>query len=288
MARTIEQIKKDMGDAFVRNETLNKIYDLDSGKSFEEQFSRASIESIIIYIVAYAHYVLERLFDVHRAEVEEYIRQMKPHTLRWYVSKIKMFRFGHPLIKGTDMYDDTELTEKDIVDSQVVKFAAATEDDATIFIKVAGGTDTDKHPLNMQEIDSLRAYIREVKDAGVRVVIINEPAGLLKLDLHIYYDAIVLNNEGKSLKDDSEPVKDAIIKYIQNLPFNAEYRNAELIDRLQAIPGVVIPTLNSAKDSIDKGKTWQGISINKIPFAGYYEYCDNSEITYEAYEGVSN
>ena len=297
MARTIEQIKNDIGNAFVRNETLQVIYeDLDPEKSFEEQFSRASIESIIIYIVAYAGYVLEKLFDTHRTEVEEYIRQMKPHTLRWYVNKVKMFRFGYPLIDGTDTYDDAGLTEKEITDSQVVKFAAATEGEATIYIKVAGGTNADKRPLTGEEKDSLQAYIREVKDAGVRVEVISEPATRLKLDLHIYYNAMVLNNKGESLQDGGEPVKEAIKDYIQNLPFNGEYRNAELIDRLQVITGIVIPTLNSAEESNDGGKTWQVIPINATPYAGYYtidDEADDSEtgdlqITYEAYESISN
>jgi len=313
MARTIEEIKNDIGIAFVENKTLQDIYGLDPDISFEKQFSRASIEGIIVYIVAYANYVLERLFDTHRDEVEERIRQMKPHTLRWYVSKVKMFRYEQTLIDGTDTYGDTDsdgvvLTEERIADMQVVKFAAATEslvdtvsiggndvaeETAAVYIKVAGEDEKTKKKkqLEPEEIDSLLAYIREIKDAGVRVVIINGKASRLKLSLLIHYNPMVLDGKGKSRQKDNEPVVDVIKDYIQNLPFNGEYRNVDLIDRLKAITGVVIATLRFAEESNDEGTTWKDIEVNAMPYAGYYEFNEEgSTIEYRAYEGkgISN
>ena len=279
-----------MGAAFVQNPTLQGLYGLDGNKTFDEQFSHASIESAVLYDMAYAHYVLEKIFDTHKSEVENYIRQMKPHTLRWYVSKAKMFRAEQALIDGTDVYDDTDLTEEQIVDMQVVKFAAATESEATVYIKIAGGTDTAKQPISEDQKAGLEAYLKEIKDAGVRVEIINEPASRLKLNLHIYYNAMMLGADGAGLQSGSKPVEDTVKDYIQNLPFNGEYRNADLIDRLQAITGVVIPTLNSASESNDGGGTWQDIAIKSTPYAGYYKIYNTTDlkITYEAYEGVSD
>jgi hypothetical protein len=305
MARTIEEIKNDIGNAFVRNKTLQDIYELDPEKSFEEQFSRATIESIIIYIMAYTNYVLEKFFDTHRKEVEEYIRQMKPHSLRWYVNKVRMYRHGQALIEGTDTYDENEPTEKSVDEMQVAKFVAATENDitvsqsnnnakdtvvggvATVYIKVAGGSNTDKQPLDPEEIKGLLAYIREIKDAGVRVVVINEEAIQLELDLHIYYNPMVLDSEGRNLQKGNKPVEDVVEDYIQNLPFNSEYRNADLIDRLQAIPGVVIPTLEVARQRKDNDSPWIDIPIRATPYSGYY-VIKNLEPKYVPYESVSN
>lgn len=54
---------------------------LSTGEDFNKRFSRVSIESLLLYIVAAGIWTLEQLFDTHTAEVTDYIATMKPHTL---------------------------------------------------------------------------------------------------------------------------------------------------------------------------------------------------------------
>lgn len=283
MARTLQQIKQELAESFMADTTLAAKYGFTAGASFDTTFSKVSIENILIFIVAAAIWTHEKLFDTHKAEVEDIIARMKPHTLRWYVDKVKLYRHGQPLIEGTDQYDDTGLTDEDIAARQVVHFAAATEAAATVYIKVATSESNAKQPLSPDQLEGLKAYIHEVKDAGVRVQIINEAACRLRLDVIVYYDPMVLNGQGM----DSEthyPVNEAIKSYIENLPFNGEYSNMALTDTLQKVEGVVIPEIVSASESYD-GEAFTLINVKATPYSGYYIFDeDDVNINYMPYE----
>lgn len=286
MARTIQQIKTELITAFMADTTLAENYGFTPGAAFDSTFSKVSIENLLLYIVAAAIWTHERLFDAHRQEVENTIAQLKPHTLRWYVSKVKQFRQGQPLIEGTDQYDDTNLTDDDISDMQVVHFAAATEAATTIYIKVATSDGTTKQPLSADQLNGLKAYIAEVKDAGVRVEIINEAACRLQLSMVVYYDQMVLDGTGQNIHTAEHPVDDAIRSYIENLPFNGEYSNTALTDVLQQVEGVRIPEILSAAESFD-GVNYTPIDVKAIPYSGYYIFePSNITIDYRPYESV--
>lgn len=267
--RTIQQIKSELTDAFMADATLAAMYGFTPGAEFDSTFSRVSIENLLLYIVAAAVWTHEKIFLTHRREVEEIIDTLKPHTLRWYVEKVKQFRSGQSLIDGTDQYYDTDLTADYIEQLQVVKFAAAAEDNATVYIKVATTGDEPRQPLDPQQCQALAAYIAQVKDAGVRVEIINEQACQLRLSLVIYYDPLLLNNDGQHLTNGTYPVRQAINDYIENLPFNSEYSNTALTDALQQAEGVKLPQVIAASESYD-GTNFNAIPVRAIPYSGYY------------------
>jgi hypothetical protein len=288
MARTIAQIKSELTTAFMSDTTLQEKYGFAQDAEFETIFSKVSIENILLYIVAAAIWTHEKLFDAHKAEVENIIAQQKPHTLRWYVNKVKLFRAGKTLIEGTDEYDNNGYTAEDIEGFQVVKFAAATETDTTIYIKVATESAGVKQPLSAEQLAGLKAYIKEVKDAGVRVDIINAPACYLTLSMKIYYDPMVLDATGKNISTSAaeETVKNAIKSYIENLPFNGEYSNMALTDVIQQVEGVKIVEITDAEESrTGSANDYTQIDVKTIPYSGYYSF-DNTtlNITYRPYE----
>lgn len=166
MARTIEQIKASMTEVFMHNETLATIYGFELGADFYATFSKVSIESLLLYIVAASIWTLEKLFDTHTAEVTDYIATMKPHTLRWYVDKAKAF-MCRPLLPGTDQFDTTGMTDEDIAAARIITFAACTESNATLYMKVAKAGPT---PLKPEEKAAFEAYLREVKDAEKNII----------------------------------------------------------------------------------------------------------------------
>ena len=286
MARTIAQIKSELTTAFMSDTTLQEKYGFAQDAEFETIFSKVSIENILLYIVAAAIWTHEKLFDAHKAEVENIIAQQKPHTLRWYVNKVKLFRAGQTLIEGTDEYDNEGYTAEDIEGLQVVKFAAATETDTTIYIKVATESAGVKQPLSAEQLAGLKSYIKEVKDAGVRVDVINAPACYLILGMKIYYDPMVLDATGKNTSTAEETVKEAIKSYIENLPFNGEYSNMALTDVIQQVEGVKIVEITDAEESrTGSANDYTQIDVKTIPYSGYYSF-DNTtlNITYRPYE----
>lgn len=287
MARSIEQIKTSMAEAFMQDTNLAIKYGFEVGADFNNTFSKVSIESLLLYIVAVGIWTLERLFDTHSTEVTDYIATMKPHSLRWYVEKAKAFMYGEPvlpeLISGSDVYDTTDMTDEQIAQAKIVTFAACTENNATLYLKVAKAGPA---PLTADEKAAFIAYLHEIKDAGVRIDVISEQGDYLKLYMVIYYDPLLINADGESKADGTKVVEQAIKEYIENIPFNGEFRKNELEDAIQAVDGVVMVEFNAAYHSETGAEdTYDEVVPYCKPASGYFKFdnADLSDVTYQPY-----
>lgn len=285
MARTIEEIKADMTANFVKQRAVISAYGLDGKKTFDQQFSRVSIESILFYVFAAALWTLEKLFDLHTAEVKERIEQLEPHTLRWYVNKTKAFMYGHKLVADTDYYDTSNVSDTDIEAAKVVKYAVASESNTVVYIKVAGEKEGKPSLLTESQLSALNSYINTIKDAGVSVQIRNEQADLMRISLVVYYDPTLLSADGVSLVSNDKPVDDAVRSVITNLPFNGVYRNTDLLAALQTIPGVEVVDIADVKVKARNAETWNDVVGFDRPYSGYYEI-ENLEVEYKQYSAV--
>lgn len=268
--RTIEDIKSVMCEAFMKNAELANAYGFGVGDDFSAHFSKVSIENLLLYVVAVSQYVLEALVCEHYAEVNAMLEAKSVHRPKWYRDKVLMFMKDKVLMTDSDEYDITGMTDADIADARVVKYAAATEskDSALLTIKVAGEMDGILCPLDDETEVQLRAYLMEIKDAGVRVSLVNQKADRFNCKIDIYYNA--LKSEG-SVKD---AVKKAIDCYITGLPFNGEYTNMGLIDMLQGVEGVRIAELKSASVMVYGETTLTQIDARHVPVAGYMKSDD--------------
>ena len=284
MARTIGEIKKEATGHFIANETVIGLYGLDTAKDFEAQFSRASIESILFYIVSVGIWAVETLFDTHKAEMAGLMAQMKPHRLRWYADKALAFQWGRALATDSDSYDNSGATDAQVLAEKVVKYAAAIETQGSIQIRVATDGTGGRGPLTGEQATALGGYLKEIKDAGVQVALVNAAPNSFAASIDIYYDPMVLGATLGSLANGGTPVRDAVANFIANLPFNGEYRNASLIDCLQAIPGVTVPELLWSR--ID------GLPVlaKAVPTSGYMKIYTDTDLQLNpiAYATVSN
>lgn len=266
MARTISEIKETLSGDFMRNADVARAYGFAPGDSFTAHFSRASVESVLFYIFAAAAWVIETLFDRHKAEVNERVEQIMPHRPKWYRDMVLKFMKSKALIPDTDDYDTTGMTEDDIAAARVVKHAVATEniDSSILTIKVAGEDGGTRVKLDAQTEEQLLAYIMEVKDAGVKIALVNMDADTFDCEVDIYYDPMLIPEEVEAA------ARAAIEDYIENLPFNGEYTNMALIDRLQAVEGVRIPELKGASTSPAGDTAVIEIDARYVPLAGYF------------------
>lgn len=266
MARKIADIKDTISGDFMRNEDVAKAYGFTPGDSFTAHFSKASVESVLFYIFACAAWVIESLFDQHKQEVNDRIEQILPHRPKWYRDKVLRFMKNKALIADTDDYDTEGMVEDDITAARVVKHAVAVENkDASILtIKVAGEKGDKRCKLDAETETQLAAYIAEVKDAGVRINLVNIDADTFNCTVDIYYDPMLLPEEVETA------CRETIKKYIENLPFNGEYTNMSLVDELQQIEGVKIVEFKGATTSANNETTVTPINARYIPVAGYF------------------
>lgn len=285
MARTIAEIKKDMTDTFIKERAVISAYGLDGKKTYDQQFSPVSIENILLYVFAAAVWALEKLFDAHMEEVEERIEQLEPHTLRWYVNKAKAFMYGKQLVTDSDYYDTTGMSDTDIDAARVVKYAVATESNTVVYLKVAGSKDGNPCLLEEAHLAGLKAYINEIKDAGVSVQVRNEAADELRISLVVYYNPTLLSAEGVSLADENVSVENAVREVITNLPFDGVFRKTDLTTAIQAIAGVEVVDILSVQAKPHLSTEWTSVVGFNRPYSGYYGI-DELTVRYEPYISI--
>lgn len=306
MARTIATIKADLATQFMADADLiakyNKSIENEEDKivvrgNFDDYFSKVSLESIWLYICAYCAYVIEVLFDTHKSEIDTLLDEQKPHRRNWYENKALAFMYGYnivtdedySLVTDEDYYDTSRLTDSQITTAKVVQYAAAVEKSGVVYLKIAGGSSGSRAPITTAQQTAFEAYIKDIKDAGVVVEIVNKEPQHYRLTMTLWYDPMVLDDKGAKLSDGTYPVTAAVKSFIDNLDFNGEYRNAALVDVLQNIDGVVIPELALAELSND-GITWTAVDAKATPDSGYckiYNEATDLLITYKAYQSIS-
>lgn len=234
MARTIDDI---MSEMIVAKESKPELSDLNSTSS-------TAIWRAFMYVVAFAHYLLERIFDDHKAEVNELLLTLKPHTSRWYEEKAKAFQYGFDLIDGSDEYNNTGATEEQITASKIIAIASAVETTDGLTLKVAKLSGEDLVELSSSELIAFNAYMTKIKDAGVSITSSSNAAEELKVVLTVYYNPLVLNGDGSRIDgSDDTPIETAIKSYLSSINFNGTFKTASMVDVLQATEGIDIPTV---------------------------------------------
>lgn len=276
-----------MTATFCQERAVVEKYELNPKKSFDQQFSSASIENILFYCFAFAIWTLEVLFDKHRTEVERRIEQLEPHTLRWYVNKAKAFMYGYQLVKDADYYDITELSETDIDKARVVKYAVASESNTVVYLKVAArGEDGQPAKLNASQFASLTSYMNSVKDAGVAIKLVNENADNIRINMVVYYDPTVMNSDG-AVSDGTQPVLEAVKTVITNLPFNGVFRKSDLLAAVIDVPGVEVADIVSVKVKTANAVDFADVMGYDKPYSGYYAI-DSLNVSYRSYDALNN
>ena len=267
MARNITEIKTEIAREFMRNESAAELYGFAPGSEFGDVFGAASVENILIYVWAVCAWTIEQLVSRHKEEVTAELEELIAHRPKWYRDKVLRFMAGKELEQDSDTYDTTGMSEGDIAAARVVKHAVAMEskDASLLTIKVAGESGGVRKPITEEQEKQLKAYINEIKDAGVRTALVNMEADTFGCTVDVYYNAMLEPDTVQTT------CRDVICDYIENLPFNGEYTNMALIDRLQEVEGVkIVELLESTAKAANENTTTQ-INARLTPAAGYFK-----------------
>lgn len=287
--QTIADIKKTITDAILADATFQAL-GFDPNQTWDSQVSKTNVLNLLSFIVAVSIWSLKSLFNLHKAEVNEIIAQQKSHSLSWYRNKALAFQYGRDLVSECDYYDNSALTDEEIETEKIIKQCAVDEtNEGKLIIKTAREVNGELEPLsetNPDQFSPFKQYLKEIRDAGVKVLFINHIADFLKLALDIYYDPLVLDANGARLDgSDNSPVLTAINNYLKGgIQFNGEYSNLALIDLLQKVEGVIIPELKNAQAKYGENN-WIVIDAKYRPDAGYLKIYETGDliINYKAY-----
>lgn len=242
-----------------------------------------SLENILFDIVAFAHWSLETLFDIFRAEIGVLIAQSKPFTLQWYIKTALDYQHGFALDDFGE-YVNLAATAEEIAASKIVaKVAfekAIIQGHGVLRCKIAKTEDDELVPLTAQQLAGFDSYINKKTAFGLRVISISRPHDNLVLTMKIWYDPMVLNASGERLDgSDDSPVITAINAYLKSLEFNGELVLTHLADALQKVEGVKIPKITSASSN------WPGLALSTAQNVGDNPFGGEIEETRVAFSG---
>jgi len=131
----IQDIANRIKEAFTSSQLLSGLYGLDPNKTFDEQFSPVSIESLTIDAHATAGASIETMHEWHLQEITRIVEQERYGYAGWYAKMMRLFQFSTQINydysedslqfgEGT-LYDNTGLTPEDIEELRIIKFAFA-------------------------------------------------------------------------------------------------------------------------------------------------------------------
>lgn len=277
MARSIEEIQQEIFESKNSNIYLN---DLNST-------SKSAIWRNILFIVSFSIWTLEKLFDIHTSQIDKKLYEQKSGTQRWYRNKALAFQYGFDLIEDTDYFDNSSFTTEQIENSKIIKYCSVKESQESnrLIMKIASENGSGLFPLTETQKTSFLAYMDEIKYAGVKINVINNLADILQINLKVFRDPLVLDENGNSILNGGKPLETAINQYLKNLPFDGELILNDFIEKLREVSGIINVHIISANskyyDVVTEDYTaFVGIEIKTIPQSGYFEVEDFNNITY--------
>ena len=273
-----------MTDAFAANEDVVKAYDLSPSKTYDEQFSKVSLETLIFWAFSAGIFKLETIYDDHRKEVIDLIAASEPHTLFWYSNRAKSYLHGFSLKPYSDEFDTAGASDDDLAKAHIVRYAVASEYQDTVYLKVAG-VDEAGAPVVLSEsvLSGIRSYIAQIKDAGVAVRVISAPGDDLDLSLEIYMQTSLLLDSGLPSQDRQTEIRKVVERNTTSLPFDGVFRPSDLVVALSQVTGVESSVVTSASSSASGEDDWKEFTGFHRPSSGYYKIRSLS-IAYKPYE----
>lgn len=252
MARTTQEIKRQMTDAFMADPVIRERYALGDGERFEERFSTVSLENILFFIVASAHHVLERIFDKFREDVQHQIDSSVVATIPWYHREALAYQHGDRLV-----LDDKTLQWRypEIVESKrIVRYASIKDQGGSIQVLVSKeSAEGLPEPLSSEELRAFKAYMSAIKIAGVVLSVRSLPADALSIGAVVQLDPLVYLPSGVRIRDGKRPVEEAIRAYLKGITYGGVFNKTKLVDAIQAVEGVIDVELGECTAQAYKG-----------------------------------
>jgi len=261
MATTIAALKKTITDFFVSQSEIQDAYGLETTKTFDEQFSKVSIESILFYIIAYCHKLIYDIIDVFKSEQQEAIDAAVMMNDRWWYNQVMAYVYGAKLEYDSSTYKFNTVSTSS---TPLIAYCAIREivnSDKVTSIQVmcaksgyktlSGNVSTPN-----SEIYVMTEYLNRIKPAGVLFTLESNTPDIIYFPtnssnepgIQIYYDPMLLGANGVLLSDNKTyPVNVAIDTYLKGIVYGGKFNVTKMIDAIQSATGVVDVKVNTCK-----------------------------------------
>lgn len=198
--------------------------------------SKMSIINAFTWVTAAAIYSFETLLDVFTTDIAKTFTQRINGTSAYYANAMLKWQYGDDLIindEGTAFHYATEDTTKRLIThvSYQEYYNEEFKDNILILI-VASGEGRSLSQLSDEELIAARAYLNQIKFAGVKCNVVSRRGDVLVPRLTVYYDGAITKEE---LYDN---IDTALIDFIVNMKFDSLVYSQKIIDAIQKVEHV--------------------------------------------------
>lgn len=198
--------------------------------------SKMSIINAFTWVTAAAIYSFETLLDVFTTDIAKAFTQRINGTSAYYANAMLKWQYGDDLIindEGTAFHYATEDTTKRLITHvSYQEYYNEEFKDNILILKVASGEGRSLSQLSDEELIAARAYLNQIKFAGVKCNVVSRRGDVLVPRLTVYYDGAITKEE---LYDN---IDTALIDFIVNMKFDSLVYSQKIIDAIQKVEHV--------------------------------------------------
>lgn len=198
--------------------------------------SKMSIINAFTWVTAAAIYSFETLLDVFTTDIAKTFTQRINGTSAYYANAMLKWQYGDDLIindEGTAFHYATEdRTKRLITHVSYQEYYNEEFKDNILILKVASGEGRSLSQLSDEELIAARAYLNQIKFAGVKCNVVSRRGDVLVPRLTVYYDGAITKEE---LYDN---IDTALIDFIVNMKFDSLVYSQKIIDAIQKVEHV--------------------------------------------------
>lgn len=198
--------------------------------------SKMSIINAFTWVTAAAIYSFETLLDVFTTDIAKTFTQRINGTSAYYANAMLKWQYGDDLIindEGTAFHYATEDTTKRLITHvSYQEYYNEEFKDNILILKVASGEGRSLSQLSDEELIAARAYLNQIKFAGVKCNVVSRRGDVLVPRVTVYYDGAITKEE---LYDN---IDTALIDFIVNMKFDSIIYSQKIIDAIQKVEHV--------------------------------------------------
>lgn len=198
--------------------------------------SKMSIINAFTWVTAAAIYSFETLLDVFTTDIAKTFTQRINGTSAYYANAMLKWQYGDDLIindEGTAFHYATEDTTKRLITHvSYQEYYNEEFKDNILILKVATGEESSLSQLSDEELIAARAYLNQIKFAGVKCNVVSRRGDVLVPRVTVYYDGAITKEE---LYDN---IDTALIDFIVNMKFDSLIYSQKIIDAIQKVEHV--------------------------------------------------
>lgn len=221
MSRTLTEIYNEAVD------TRNKYLELTELTND----SKMSIINTFTWVTSAAIYSFETLLDVFMTDISSVFNSRINGTPAYYANAMLKWQYGDELIvndEGTSFsYAQEDVTKRIISHVSYQEVYSEDYKDDILILKVATGEGSDMSRLSDEQLVAVRAYLNQIKFAGVKCNVISRKGDVLVPRVTVYYDGAVSKEELYDAIDQS------LTQFITDMKFDSLIYTQKVIDAIQ-------------------------------------------------------